>query len=36
MHMNLQWQHLLLSYFKTLSDGPAGMCVELTITRVTA
>ena len=30
----LQRQHFLLSYFKTLSDGPAG--VELTTSRVTA
>ena len=32
--MYLQRQHFLLSYFKTLSVGPAG--VELTTSRVTA
>ena len=34
MQMKLQRQHFLLSYFKTLSDGPAGL--ELTTARVTA
>ena len=32
--MSLQRQHFLLSYFKTLSVGPAG--IELTTSRVTA
>ena len=31
MQMKLQRQHFLLIYFKTLSDGPAG--VELTTSR---
>ena len=32
--MKLQRQHFLLSYFKTLTDGPSG--VELTTSRMTA